>query len=274
MPARPLRQRAGGFTLIEILIVILIGSLLVTLGLSGFSSVTKRNLRESAGHLSGAIRYLFDRASTTGKIHRLVLDLGNGKYWAEVSDDHFYVPHEAETEQQLREREAKEADQDEEERQRKEERDRLWDRSTSFSSSSSSSSSSSDSDAFGSSSPFGLASSYDPSKLEAGNFQPKRARFAAFKELALKPVDLKKAKFKSVYTPRVTDPITTGRAYIYFFPLGQTEPAIITLTDPREESAYSLVVHPITGRVRIYSEEVEPPAAGTQVDDEGATVVK
>ena len=26
-------------------------------------------------------------------------------------------------------------------------------------------------------------------------------------------------------------PLTAGRAYVYFFPLGQTEPAIITLSD-------------------------------------------
>jgi hypothetical protein len=109
--------------------------------------------------------------------------------------------------------------------------------------------------------------------LEVGDFQPKRARFASFKELALKPVLLSKSKVKSVFTPRVTDPITSGRAFIYFFPLGQTEPAIITLTDKKEQSVYSLVVHPITGRVRIYSEEVPPPVRGGETDDEGTRVV-
>ena len=43
------------------------------------------------------MRYLFDRASTTGKIHRLVIDLNEGRYWAEVSDDKFYIPREAES---------------------------------------------------------------------------------------------------------------------------------------------------------------------------------
>jgi hypothetical protein len=76
-----------------------------------------------------------------------------------------------------------------------------------------------------------------------------------------------------VFTPRVTDPITSGRAYLYFFPLGQTEPAIITLSDPKDQSFYSLVVHPITGRVRIYSEEIQPPVQGGQADDEGTRVV-
>ena len=79
-------------------------------------------------------------------------------------------------------------------------------------------------------------SSFDLSKLEVGDFRPKRARFAAFKDLALKPVKLKKTKLHSVYTPRVTDPLTSGRGYIYFFPLGQTEPAIVTLSDQEGET--------------------------------------
>jgi general secretion pathway protein H len=257
------RRRQQGFTLIEIVVVLAILGLVMGLGARGFRALAKSDLRSSSAHLSGAIRYLFDRASTTGKVHRLVIDLADGKYWAEVSDDRFYAPHEAETERELRAREAKEAEQDEEKRRKQEERTR-WDDSAGSSSSSSSSDTTST---------WGPNSSYDPSKLEVGDFQPKRARFAAFKEVALKPVSLKNAKIKSVFTPRVTDPITSGRAYLYFFPLGQTEPAIITLSDPKDESFYSLVVHPITGRVRIYSEEIQPPVQGGQADDEGTRVV-
>ena len=111
-------------------------------------------------------------------------------------------------------------------------------------------------------------SSFDLSKLEVGDFRPKRARFAAFKDLALKPVKLKKTKVHSVYTPRVTEPLTSGRGYVYFFPLGQTEPAIVTMSDREGKTRFSLVVHPITGRVRIYNQEVQPPG-GAAYDDEG-----
>jgi hypothetical protein len=87
-------------------------------------------------------------------------------------------------------------------------------------------------------------------------------------------VQLKKAKLRSVYTPRVVDTLTSGRAYLYFFPLGQTEPAIITLTDMNGQSVYSLVVHPITGRVKIYNQAVEPPASRDRYDDAGNMVVR
>ena len=245
-----MRRSQHGFTLIEIIVVIAIVALVAGLGVSGVRRLAMSDLRTSSAQMSGAIRYLFDRASTTGKVHRLVIDMNDGKYWAEVSDDKFYVPHEAESETELRRREEKEADEDEEKRRKEEERAR-------------------DEQARGTST---SSSSFDLSKLEIGDFKPRRARFAAFSSLALKPVSVKKAKIRSVYTPRVTDALTTGRAYIYFFPLGQTEPAIVTMSNPEGDTVFSLVVHPITGRVRIYNREVLPP--GVRTDDEGRRVME
>ncbi|HVV48834.1 MAG TPA: prepilin-type N-terminal cleavage/methylation domain-containing protein [Polyangia bacterium] len=255
--ARAARGRAAGFTLIEVMIAVGVLALVATIGVKGFRTVTKSNLRSSASHLSGAIRFLFDRASVTGKYHRLVIDLNEGKYWAEVSDDKFYAPNQAESVADRQKREDKEAAQDEADRKRKEKEDALYGKgggNNLFSS-------------------YTASSSFDMSKLEVGDFHPKRPRFAAFKETALKPVTLNKLRIASVYTPRMTEPVTSGRAYIYFYPLGQTEPAIVTLTDASGENVYSLVVHPLTGRVRIYNQEVRP-TLGTRYDDEGRQVVQ
>jgi general secretion pathway protein H len=249
-----------GFTLIEIMVVLAIAGLIMGLGARGLSSLSRSDLRADTTHLAGAMRFLFDRASTTGKTHRLVFDLEGGRYWAEVTDDKFYVPHEAETPEETRRREAAEA-KEEEERHAAEDK-----------------ASSAASDMFGSSSSSSSAglptdSSFDPAKLDVGEFRPKRARFAAFKEMALKPVKLSKhAVLRSVYTPRSTEPVTSGRAYLYFFPLGQTEAAIIELSDPEGEVVYSLVAHPITGRVRVYNKDVKPPA-GAPTDDTGNAVI-
>jgi general secretion pathway protein H len=254
------RVDASGFTLIEIIIVLAIAALIMGVGVNGLRSLAKSDLRESATHLSGAMRFLFDRASTTGKTHRLVIDLERGRYWAEVTDDKFYIPHEAETPEATRLREEQEA-KDEEERRAAEEKAASAADSV-FGSSSSSSTSSG----------LPVDSSYDPTKLDVGKFRPKRARFAAFQETALKPVTLKKKViFRSVYTPRSTEPVTSGRAYIYFFPLGQTEAAIVSLSDPEGEAVYSLVAHPLTGRVKIYNQEVKPQVGGP-TDDTGNTL--
>jgi general secretion pathway protein H len=248
-----LDEDESGFTLLEIMIVLAIAGLIMGLGVSGFRSLARSDLRASATNLAGAMRFLFDRASTTGKTHRLVLDLEAGRYWAEVSDDKFYAPREAETIDVTRKREAAEMQEDDERRQAEEK------------------AASSASSLLGSmgASTLPTDSSYDPNKLDVGEFRPKHARFAAFKDLALKPVKLKKGiVIRSVYTPRVTDAVTSGRAYIYFFPLGQTEPAIVSVSDAAGETIFSLVAHPITGRVRVYNQEVKPPV-GPASDDEG-----
>src|SRR6478609_2343529 len=244
------RAPERGFTLVEVMLVVAIGAVLVGLSIRGFRSVRKADLREASAQLSGAMRYLFDRASTTGKIHRIVIDMETHMYWAEVADDRVFIPRE-ETTEQLRAREDKEAVEDDEEAKKRKQAEREAQSGKGS----------------------GANSSFDLSKLEVADFRPKRARFASFKDLALKPVKLKKARVRSVYTPRVTEPLTSGRAYVYFFPLGQTENAIITPADPdSDETIYSLVVHPITGRVRIYNEEVRPPVSRDRTDDQGTQI--
>jgi general secretion pathway protein H len=105
------------------------------------------------------------------------------------------------------------------------------------------------------------------------DFRPKRVRFGAFQSTTLKPVTMKNTRVMDVYTPRMDEPVTEGRAYIYFFPLGQSEAAIVHLSDEDGETIYSLVIHPITGRVQVFREYVKPPY-DDRVDDEGTAVVQ
>ena len=60
-----------------------------------------------------------------------------------------------------------------------------------------------------------------------------------------------------MFTPRQREPYRKGRAYLYFFPDGHTERAIVRLNDG--DDFYSLVVHPLTGRVEVMSGKVDIP---------------
>lgn len=205
----------------------------------GFRSLTKAELRNSTSKLAGAVRYLFDRASTTGRIHRLVFDFDNGKYWAEVSDDRFFMPRERETdESRAREVEAiaEEKRLEEEARERGE----------------------------------GQAEEelLDPSRYQATEWKPKRARFEPVDERVVKPVELRNAKLAGLFTPRYAKPVSTGHGYLYFFPLGQTEPSVIHVSDEEGKAFFSLVVHPLNGKVKIESGYVAP-RVDEQFDDEG-----
>src|SRR4029079_9802629 len=147
------RPSDRGFTLIEVLLVATIAAVLAGLAIKGLRSLRKADLREASAQMSGAMRYLFDRASVTGKIHRIVIDMETGTYWAEVSDDRFYIPRE-ETIEQLREREDKEAEEDEDEAKKRERAAKEAERGKGS----------------------GSSSSFDLPKLEGADFRPKRAR--------------------------------------------------------------------------------------------------
>jgi general secretion pathway protein H len=234
------RTASGGFTLLEMMLVLGLVGLLAVSVVTGFRSFAKSELRGSASKLAGAIRYLFDRASTTGKTHRLVFDFEAGKYWAEVSDDRFFMPRERETDESR----LKEAEEEAERLKEEKEAEEL-------------SSSSSESDEL-----------IDPSRYQPTEWKPKRARFEMFAEQALKTVQVKNAKLAGLFTPRYAVPVSTGKGYLYFFPLGQTEPAVIHISDPEGESFFSLLVHPLNGRVQVMGGYVEP-RVDEQFDDEG-----
>jgi len=238
-----MKRAARGFTLIEIMVVLAIVSLFLTGVIVSARSLAKTDLRSSSSQMASGIRYLFDRARSTGKYYRLVIDLDAGRYWAEVSDDRFLM---------LREKESstrRGRGPDEEEEKQKEEAKQKQLAATQ------------------------PTTGPDTSELfdDRGNLklgQPK-AVFKSFKDTTLKPVEIKKGvKIADVYTPRQRDAYTEGRAYLYFFPQGFGERAVIHLSDGKD-SFYSLIVHPLTGRVQIAGGYVDVPRDFDRRDDQG-----
>ena len=228
-------------TLIEILVVVAIIGIAMGGAVYGFRSIAKSELRASASKLAGAIRYCFDRSVTTGSYYRLVIDLDGNKYWAERSEDRMYLTRakeESPGKGQAFDEAADEA--------KKREEEKKYDDLLALQG--------------------GAAASVDPPP------RPKRAKFQTFKDATVPQVKLNRAHLMDVLTPRQREPYSKGRAYLYFFPDGHTENAIIRVADG--EAWYSLVVHPLTGRVEVlsYKAEVKATEFGNY-DDEGKTVV-
>lgn len=69
-----------GFTLIELVIVVLLLGLITSLSLPLVSSYEPDRLASSARRLAGAVKYLYNEAAMTGLEHRLVFNLEEGSY--------------------------------------------------------------------------------------------------------------------------------------------------------------------------------------------------
>ncbi len=219
-------MRRRGFTLIELLVGIAIMALIMGSAIYGVRALARSDLRGTSSKLAGAIRYCFDRSVTTGAYFRIVLDLDGNKYWAERSDNRMYLVRGKEDSPGKGRAFDQEAADKKKEEQEQKEKEELASRNQ-------------------------LAASLEPPP------RPRRAKFQTFKDATLPTVTMKSTKLFDVYTPRQREPYTAGKAYLYFFPDGHTERAVIRLNDGDE--FYSLIVHPLTGRVEVKPGKYELP---------------
>jgi len=89
--------------------------------------------------------------------------------------------------------------------------------------------------------------------------QKAEASFGAVDSYLLKPVELPGGVFiKDIYTEHDQGPVTSGTAYIYIFPSGYVEHAIINFRNEEDSEQRSLEINPMTGNSRRYDEYREP----------------
>lgn len=90
-------------------------------------------------------------------------------------------------------------------------------------------------------------------EIESGDFwQPRPpAGFVPLEGGELQKVVLEEDTFiQDVWVAHQSDRLTAGKAYLYFFPSGLTEKAVIHLGD-EHQNAFSLLVEPLLGTVRL-----------------------
>lgn len=73
-----------GFTLIELTIIIAILGVMLSLIVPRLGEIGEANLKRSARHLTGTVRFLRDESQARKAVYRLRFDVQGGRYWTEV----------------------------------------------------------------------------------------------------------------------------------------------------------------------------------------------
>ncbi|MCB9557517.1 MAG: hypothetical protein H6707_15525 [Deltaproteobacteria bacterium] len=238
------------------MIVVAIIATLMSTALLSFRSVTNAELRSAATKTSALFRAAFNRATMTGEMIRVAIDLDKNVLWIERSEDRV----------SLRRGRTQHDTTDENEAGPKEE----------------------DADAPPGGGLLGLGGPSKTSTDEAGGEEEGAGTLGidtdALKqayERDLAPPKRRKALFApisrhkrpsrrlhlankvgtlGVAVPRLDKPVSSGLIHIYFFPQGHAEPAVVQFcergSDGRcrlDESGafYSVLLHPLTGRAKV-----------------------
>jgi len=218
-----LQERSGqaGLTLIELIIVAAVFAMIVAIMVPSVESITGVHLKTSASCLAGTIRYTYDLAARKGVAFRVAIDIDENSYWVESASEKFLLDREK---TEVRDGVLEEPDEDEEDRRRSR---RFVNRNF----------------------------------IEGGGMwhARKRASFSDFAGPTTAKVALPQGiAFQDVWVAHQSDVVTTGRAYLYCFPTGMTERAVIHLVEENED-VYSVTVEALTGSVRIDPHYVDIP---------------
>ena len=205
-------RRDSGMTLIEIGVTLGVLALMLAVAIPAMSAVTRAQLRQRSGQLSGAIRSLYGAAAIAGHTCRLVFDLDAGAYWSECAKTNVRLARDGERSQNGARLPTREEELPPRESMSDEDREK-----------------------FELAQKSAFAPSADIPKTELGG----------------------SVRFTDVWVQHQPERYTTGKAFLYFWSGGLTEEAAIHVS--QGDDVYSLIVSPLTGRVKILAERADAP---------------
>jgi len=281
--------RRGGFTIMELMVVLAIIGLMMTGAVIGLRNILRSDLRSAASRTAAAMRYVFDRATMTGTYMRLTFDLDKGLVWPEYTEDKFTIrlgqdqyTHDMSKEEEATMKEEVEATIKRQERIKKWRKRRpgvpMFDLLAGGKESGKT-----DEEEAEDETGAGEGEEEDGTEEKPGidaeelvwewheDMRPverPRTSFKPLKSRVGKRIKLAPGiRIVDVMSPRLPGPITDGRAHVYFFPQGHAEPAVVHFEDSKGD-AYSVVLHPLTGRARVYPCYYEVPEDFGLSDDQ------
>lgn len=220
--------------MIELLIVVALMGLFISGIVMGLGATTNAKIKASATMIAGAVRVGFSRAASTSKSVRVVFDIDNGRISLEEGDLPMLVRRDDTTGTDGAEATT------EQEQQATQEAERLLK---------------------GPTAPKPLFKPISALGFEVDNPESGRELGSG---VAIRRVEVSHAE----------DPIVSGRAYLYFWPGGQTERAAIQLGRKgqiSDDGVVTVLVSPLTGRVRIEAgaKPMERPRDDSEREDRG-----
>jgi general secretion pathway protein H len=217
-------------TLIELIVALAIMMAVFSAAILGVGALTGTRARGMAGELAGTIRSLYDTASLTGKVCRLVFELPAAEnasgfsYRAECGPGTLT----ARMDRELALRE---------DTQLKDLADKRRAQGLSTS-------------ATKTHSTFQDVMNQEKDRVE------NEMKFSSFTSEMVKPKKVSGVSL-SLWTRHQRDPVRTGLAYLYFFPQGYTERAQVYLR--QGNNVWTLLVAPLTGKTTVVGEERPVP---------------
>jgi general secretion pathway protein H len=217
MPARG-RNRARGFTLVELLLVVALMAIMSVMVVSGSGMLSGTRMRSAAALIMSSIRMAITRSNSIGRPVRIVFDLDSGRLMMEETRGRMLRVASATEGAKAGAQAATEAEQQATEYARE---------------------------------------IVQGPRAPLATFTPVAA-FGSDSETPGLGRELgKDIRFVQVQTEHDTEPRVEGRAYLYFWPGGGTERASIQITRSGDTLGITVLVSALTGRAQLERGRVE-----------------